>query len=137
MATKSRLLKTPTQLWVADNRKAKGLTPADLAQATGVTTDTARGWESRGRPSEDAIEVLERLFGVRAPRDDQAVTVTDLAAVVAAIDRLTAAVEAQTNANTAATAALAEGLLRALGRLDTTLGHTPDGRPDPRSAAAQ
>jgi DNA-binding transcriptional regulator YiaG len=67
MATKPRHLKTPIQLWVADNRKRLGLTPADLAALTGVTVDTARGWESRGAPSQDAIETLTRRFGVKPP----------------------------------------------------------------------
>ncbi len=71
MATKARHLKTPLQLWVSDNRK-KGHTSEELAQRTGVTVDTARGWESRGRPSDDAIRDMERLFGVPAPRGDQA-----------------------------------------------------------------
>jgi transcriptional regulator with XRE-family HTH domain len=64
---KPRHQKTATQLWVADNRKRLGETPADLARLTGVTTDTARGWESRGSPGPDAIRVLEVHFGVSAP----------------------------------------------------------------------
>lgn len=71
VATKARHLKTPLQLWIADNRKRLGLTPADLAQMTGVTTDTARGWESRGRPSEDALGILERRFGTAVPRGSE------------------------------------------------------------------
>lgn len=67
MATKPRYLKTPIQLWVADNRKRLGVTPADLASWTGVTEDTARGWESRGAPSQDAIEELTRRFGQKPP----------------------------------------------------------------------
>lgn len=55
------------QLWVADNRKAGGYSSKDLADWTGVVVDTARGWESRGRPSEDAIRILERKFGKPAP----------------------------------------------------------------------
>lgn len=92
MATKARHLKTPLQLWVADNRKRLGLTPTDLAQATGVTVDTARGWESRGRPSEDAISVLERRFGTRAPRDEQAAG-TDLSELAAAIHALAQSIQ--------------------------------------------
>lgn len=67
MATKARYLKTPVQLWVADNRKRLGLTPRDIADLTGVTEDTARGWESRGSPSQEAIEVLTRRFGEKPP----------------------------------------------------------------------
>lgn len=88
MATKPRHLKTPLQLWIADNRKEKGLTPGDLARLTGVTEDTARGWESRGSPSEDAIAILERTFGKPAPRDAGAGAPGG--DVAAAIDRQTA-----------------------------------------------
>ena len=72
VATKARHLKTPLQLWIADNRKRLSLEPADLARLTGVTEATVRGWESRGRPSEDALAVLERRFGLAAPREAQA-----------------------------------------------------------------
>lgn len=70
MATKGRHLKTPIQLWIVDNRKRLGLEPRDLATLVGVTEDTARGWESRGKPSEDALTILERRFGQAAPRGD-------------------------------------------------------------------
>lgn len=70
MATKPRHRKTEMQLWVVDNRKRLDLESSDLAAATGVSIDTARGWESRGRPSEDAIEKLERLFGRPAPVEE-------------------------------------------------------------------
>lgn len=92
MATKSRHLKTAIQLWVADRRKAGGYTSADLAKWTGVSVDTARGWESRGRPSEDAIAELERRFGESAPRDDAGAVGQE--AVLAAIRENTAAVNA-------------------------------------------
>jgi transcriptional regulator with XRE-family HTH domain len=98
VATKPRHLKTPTQLWIADNRKRLGLAPGDLARLTGVTEDTARGWESRGKPSQDAMDVLVRTFGVPAP-DDMAgpgsdATLPGLAAlIVAALDRQTTALE--------------------------------------------
>lgn len=64
---KPRRDKTPIQLWVLDNRKRLKEESSDLAKLVGVTTDTARGWESRGRPSEDAIRILERHFDVAAP----------------------------------------------------------------------
>lgn len=85
VATKARHLKTPLQLWIADERKARGETPGDLARLTGVTEDTARGWESRGAPSEDALAVLERHFGKPAPRERGAVG--SGGDVAAAIDR--------------------------------------------------
>jgi transcriptional regulator with XRE-family HTH domain len=96
VATKPRHLKTPTQLWIADNRKRLGLTPGDLARLTGVTEDTARGWESRGKPSQDAMDVLVRTFGVPAP-DDMAgpgsdATLPGLAALIASQAELTAAI---------------------------------------------
>ena len=99
---KPRHQKTATQLWVADNRKRLGETPADLARLTGVTTDTARGWESRGSPGEDALLVLERHFGVPRPteRSGDGSTTAGLSALIerldkqaAAIDRLAASVE--------------------------------------------
>lgn len=92
VATKPRHRKTAMQLWVADNRKALGKTSLEIATATGVTEDTARGWESRGSPGEDAITVLERLFGKPAPRDASAVG--DQGALVTALTRQTEAIEA-------------------------------------------
>lgn len=84
MATKARHLKTPTQLWIADNRKRLGLSPKDLATLTDVTEDTARGWESRGRPSEDALTILERRFGVPRPIEMERIGQSDLVAALAA-----------------------------------------------------
>ena len=101
MATKPRHEKTPTQLWVADNRKRLGLTPRDLAEMTGVTEDTARGWESRGKPSQDAIDILTRRFGVKPP-DDRASP--------AGSDTLSAGLVAQLQAQTEAINALVEEL---------------------------
>ena len=91
MATKARHLKTPMQLWIADNRKRLKEEPADLARLTSVTVDTARGWESRGRPSEDAIAILERHFGQPAPRAEREAPQDEL---VAAIRDQTAAITA-------------------------------------------
>jgi transposase len=93
MATKARHLKTPIQLWVADQRKAGGYSSKDLADWTGVTIDTARGWESRGRPSADALDILERKFGAKAPRDLADAPSADQSEIVAAIDRQTAMLE--------------------------------------------
>jgi transcriptional regulator with XRE-family HTH domain len=97
MATKSRHLKTPTQLWIADNRKRLGLTPHDLAVLTGVTDDTARAWESRGKPSEDALRLLEQRFGQPRPSDATDLPSGDLATLIRAqteaIDRQTAMLE--------------------------------------------
>lgn len=73
MATKPRHLKTPLQLWIVDNRKRLGLTPADLARLTDVSVDTARGWESRGSPSADALAILQAKFGKPLPEETQAV----------------------------------------------------------------
>ncbi len=82
MATKPRHLKTPLQLWIVDNRKRLGLTPADLARLTDVTPDTARGWESRGAPSADALAILVRTFGVPLPEEQQGYGDASLAAAV-------------------------------------------------------
>lgn len=115
MATKARHKKTPMQLWVVDNRKRLGLDPADLAALAGVSEDTARGWESRGRPSEDAIVRLEQRFGVPAPRQDEGIG-GDQSAVIAALER---AIERQTQAIVAAIGArdsTLENLLHELGR---------------------
>lgn len=125
--------------WTADQFLAA------LRDETGwaPTRTTYARWESGAvRPDQENLDRVVAFYAARGiPGPDAPEPVAapqdDLAAVIAAIDRLTAAVQAQTDANTAATAALAEGLLRALGRLDTSLGHMPDGRPDPRSAAAQ
>lgn len=92
MATKPRYLKTPIQLWVGDNRRDLGLTSADLAALTGVTEDTARGWESRGRPSEDALLILQRRFGKPIP-DERSDVAADQAALVTALDRQSKAIE--------------------------------------------
>lgn len=89
VATKARHLKTPVQLWIADNRKRLNLSSLDLAKLTGVTEDTARGWESRGRPSEDALAILARTFGQPAP-DAPSVQVEDQSALIAAIADLVA-----------------------------------------------
>lgn len=103
---KPRIKKTAMQLWVADNRKRLTETPADIARLTGVTVDTARAWESRGSPNEDAIRVLERHFGVPAPTEAGGMGDTQpagldrlleqLAAQTAAITRLAQAIEART-----------------------------------------
>lgn len=94
MATKARHLKTPMQLWVADNRKRLGLSSADLATLTEVTTDTARGWESRGSPSQDAVDILVRRFGVPAPTamasSGDATRQSELAALLESIRELVA-----------------------------------------------
>ncbi len=105
MATKPRHLKTAIQLWVGDQRKAGGYSSKDLADWTGVTVDTARGWESRGRPSEDALAILERKFGRQAPRGEGLAAVGDPAALISA---MTGALLAQTQALTDLRADLVE-----------------------------
>jgi transcriptional regulator with XRE-family HTH domain len=88
MATKPRHLKTPVQLWIGDKRKDLGLTPGDIATLTGVSEDTARGWESRGRPSQEAIAILERRFGEPAPADRPEYAADLAEALAALIDEL-------------------------------------------------
>jgi transcriptional regulator with XRE-family HTH domain len=93
VATKARHLKTPVQLWIADNRKRLGLSSADLANLTGVSEDTARGWESRGAPAEDRLVLLEHRFGSPAPRHEA--SAGDQTALVEAIGDLVEEVRAE------------------------------------------
>lgn len=76
------------------------LKPHDLvarlrAQGSDVVEQTVRVWESyAGRsPSPDNIDALERIFGSQAPSASDEM---DSSTIVAAIDRLTAAIELQT-----------------------------------------
>lgn len=132
MATKARHLKTPIQLWIADNRKRLGLESTELARLAGVTEATARGWESRGRPSEDVIVVLERRFGVAAPRGEQAVGQSD--ALVAALQAQTAALNAladEIRGEREARVAWEQGFLSALRELATGREQPDDPEPAP------
>lgn len=82
--------------WIRRNRKRMfgnnldGLTNALRGMGVAGESDTIRGWEAGSDPSQDALSALAQVFGEpvpeSAPADD----------VVAAIDRLTAAVQAQT-----------------------------------------
>lgn len=63
------------------------------AEGIGAAVETIRGWEAGARPSDDAIRAMERIFGDKAPE-----LPPESALVAAAIDRLTAAVQAQTQA---------------------------------------
>lgn len=136
MATKPRAKKTPLQLWIVDSRKRLGMTPADLARTTGVSEDTARAWESRGRPGADALAILERLFGSAAPDGDQ-MTGADLSGVVAAIDRLTAAVELQGRQQQEGMLSLASVLGEVMFALGGTPGRTQGGSSGTRSEAGR
>lgn len=106
------------QLWVGDNRKALGLTPADIAGLTGVTEDTARGWESRGSPSQDAVAILERRFGKPAPESssgEQDVLVEALRAQTAAIKDLVDRLDALTSETSGGLRDLAEAIGELIG----------------------
>lgn len=129
MATKPRHLKTPLQLWVADNRKRAGLTPADLARLTGVTEDTARGWESRGKPSEDAMAVLERTFGQPAPRDQAATAVGgDVATAIREQTAVLRELVSELQAMRGEQAGVAEAQMSALAMIARSLGdRLPEG----------
>lgn len=92
--------KPATAAWIQRERHRLGLKPADLAarlkaQGVEVGEQTIRVWESNvdRRPSAYNLEALERIFGSTAPERGAA---GDSAAIVAAIDRLTVAVERQT-----------------------------------------
>ena len=160
MASKPRHLKTALQLWIIDNRKRLSLEPEDLAELTGVTPATVRGWESRGKPSEDALAILERRFGVAAPREVQAGggdmaelvaairaqtdAITDLAAIIRARDTGLAGLLAelqtyreQTVETQATEIALIEALPQALSSaLANALAAMREGDPAPRRRGA-
>lgn len=90
MATKARRDKTPLQLWIGNKRKEHGLTTTDVAALTGVKESTARGWESRGRPSQEALAILERKYGEAAPGDTRENYGELAEAIAALIDELEA-----------------------------------------------
>ena len=126
MATKPRYLKTPVQLWIADNRLGLGLTPRDIADLTGVSESTARGWESRGRPSQEALAILERQFGEKAPDEpdeNYAELAEALGGVTAAIRDLVAEMREDRARGQDAAAAILQAAA-ALGRLPTSEGDT-------------
>lgn len=108
VATKPRHRKTPIQLWVFDHLSGSKALVEEIAREAGVSVDTVRGWQSRGRPSEDAIRIMERRFGEAAPTEDQ--PPADLSGVVAAIDRLTVAIERQTAERSEWERALIQGI---------------------------
>lgn len=134
--------KPPIAAWIARERARLGLKPLELAErlravGTSVTEQTIRVWESyAGRnPSAANLDALERVFGTEAPRDEPAGP--DLAAVVAAIDRLTAAVEAQTRAQDERSQATIDALAQVLLRLGGLPGRSEGGEPERHSAPAQ
>lgn len=93
MASKPRSQKTPTELWVtdgyarlrADRQMSSKAVVAMVAELCDVSEATANGWQSRGRPNEDAIRILEGLFGTKAPDGERAVAGD--AALAAALSR--------------------------------------------------
>lgn len=70
-----------------------GLTSRLNAEGVAGEEETIRGWEAGARPGPDAVRAMERIFGQPAP--DSA---PESSAVAEAIDRLTAAVQSQTQA---------------------------------------
>ncbi len=117
------------------------LKPHDLvarlrAQGVDVVEQTIRVWESyAGRsPSPDNIEALERIFGSQAPAAAEGM---DAAAIVAAIDRLAAAVEAQTRQQVSGMTALGESLGVVLARLGGLPEQMPDEQADQRQGVGR
>ena len=127
----SRRPKPPMAAWIARERKRLDLKPADVAgrlRALGLeaSEQTVRVWESYAnrRPSPENIDGLERIFGTRSPEAEE--SAQDVAAVVAAIDRLTDAVRAQGQQQMDGMTALAEVLGVVLARLGGLPERTPD-----------
>lgn len=124
--------KPPIAAWIQRERHRLGLKPAELvsrlgAQGVEVTEQTIRVWESNvdRRPSAYNLEALERVFGSQAPRTEEPV---DTASIVAAVDRLTAAVQDHRRAVEDGITALAEVLGTVLGKLADTPSETPSER---------
>lgn len=89
--------KPPVPAWIIRERKRLDIKPRDIAErltAMGlpVTEGTVRTWEAGRSPHPDNVEGLERIFGSAAPGNEDAPA--DQTAVVAAIDRQTAALSA-------------------------------------------
>lgn len=90
--------KPPISSWLAQQRKAAGLKPGELAgrlRERGLRAEegTVRTWEAGRKPSDDAIAELERIFGAQAPTS----TAVDVdAARGEAILAMTAAIKEQT-----------------------------------------
>lgn len=89
----------PVSEWIKAERKRRGWKVEELSRRLidagyPAEINTVRVWEARsGRPPKaDTISGLERLFGSQAPRERE--SETDLSALVAALDRQTAAITA-------------------------------------------
>lgn len=87
--------KPPVSAWIAAERKGRAWKVEELSRRLKeagyeAEVSTIRVWEAGRTPAPETIEGLERLFGSKAPRDVPAQT--DTAALVAAIDRQTAAI---------------------------------------------
>jgi DNA-binding XRE family transcriptional regulator len=102
----ARKPKSPLALWLAEQRKAHGETPEDVARVVDRSPATIRAWEA-GRPPRGAdasIVVLERHWGSVAPKTelpaDLATALMEQARVIQAqvdaIDRQSEAIDRQT-----------------------------------------
>lgn len=116
---KPRSAKPATALWVADNTRRIGLTPADVARRLDVAESTVRGWESGRGISEQYVPDLERIFGVPAPAREE--PAADQTALVAAIERQSQAIEKQAQAMTVLARAIERGSTNVL---DGVLGQS-------------
>lgn len=102
--------KPPVSAWIISERKRKGWKVADLSsalKAAGYDAEpsTVGVWEAGRKPRGETIEGLERIFGSSAPRDEP--QPTDMAVLLAKMDRQTDAIEA-----------VAKALLELITRLD-------------------
>lgn len=138
-----RHLKHPIALWIIDGRKehVPPMKPGDVARVLDVTEATVRAWETARAgqttrlPSPDNLDAMARLFGRPAPGREPE-PAADQAAIVAAIDRLTAAVERQTEQLGGGMEALGAALGVVLHRLGGLPAQTPREPDEPQSTLA-
>jgi hypothetical protein len=82
--------KEPLNAWIAAVRKRLfGNNLAAFAKELGVSTETIKGWESRGHPNPDNLGKIERLAGEPAPKPRSQPTMADM---IRALDAQTKAV---------------------------------------------
>lgn len=87
--------KPAVSLWITAERKRHGWKVEELSRRLieagyPAEVSTVRVWEAGRAPRSETITGLERLFGSIAPRETQ--QPTDMAALVAALDRQTVAI---------------------------------------------
>ena len=143
------MARTPAQRgetgnWLVESRMARGWTTQKQARAEierltrwRIPQSVYAEWESgRRMPSDANLEKLRGFYGTPAAsgatggRDDTS-------AIIAAIDRLTAAVGEQTRQQLSGMAGLGDALGMVLARLGGLPERTPDGQADPHQAVTR